>query len=276
MPEDSRTGRQIHIPPYRLDLDSGLLRAGERTVSLRPKTWAVLFGTPCKTRCGSLFETQILGLEPFEVSVLEAGAVVGLEFGAQAVAAAIGTEVAQVENASSSKRGWATSSTDGTVSVSLACDPGTPKRNSGGRRKPTHEASSDGAPRRRRCPANKGQRYRAEILTADEVRALIRARRHGRPRMPDQSSSSPQAATAPSPWHPRSRPTATASSTRSARARGPCHGVRSLNPPPLPAFREPAATDASRRRGAGAGGSLMLLMYARRSSPRRSGPQIPG
>jgi DNA-binding winged helix-turn-helix (wHTH) protein/tetratricopeptide (TPR) repeat protein len=42
MPQGSRTGRQIHIPPYRLDLDSGLLRAGERTVSLRPKTWAVL------------------------------------------------------------------------------------------------------------------------------------------------------------------------------------------------------------------------------------------
>ncbi len=42
MPQGSRTGRQIQIPPYRLDLDSGLLRAGERTVSLRPKTWAVL------------------------------------------------------------------------------------------------------------------------------------------------------------------------------------------------------------------------------------------
>jgi DNA-binding winged helix-turn-helix (wHTH) protein len=42
MPQGSRTGRQIHIPPYRLELDSGLLRAGERTISLRPKTWAVL------------------------------------------------------------------------------------------------------------------------------------------------------------------------------------------------------------------------------------------
>ena len=34
--------REIHFPPYRLDLDAGFLRAGERTVSLRPKTWAVL------------------------------------------------------------------------------------------------------------------------------------------------------------------------------------------------------------------------------------------
>jgi hypothetical protein len=41
-----------------------------------------------------LFETQILGLQPFEISVLEAGSVAGLEFGAQAVAAAIRAEAA--------------------------------------------------------------------------------------------------------------------------------------------------------------------------------------
>lgn len=37
------TGRgDISFPPYRLDLRAGFLRAGERAISLRPKTWAVL------------------------------------------------------------------------------------------------------------------------------------------------------------------------------------------------------------------------------------------
>src|SRR5262245_66431769 len=49
------------------------------------------------------------------------------------------------------------------------------KRNSGGRRRPTQEQSAGGSPGRRRRPANKGQCYPAEILAADEVRALIRA-----------------------------------------------------------------------------------------------------
>jgi site-specific recombinase XerD len=49
------------------------------------------------------------------------------------------------------------------------------KRNSGGPRRPTDLRPVDRVPRRRRRPANKGQRYPAEILTADEVRALIRA-----------------------------------------------------------------------------------------------------
>src|SRR5262245_12805375 len=49
------------------------------------------------------------------------------------------------------------------------------KRNSGGRRGPIHEQSADRTSRRGRRPANKGQRYPAEILAADEVRALIRA-----------------------------------------------------------------------------------------------------
>jgi site-specific recombinase XerD len=49
------------------------------------------------------------------------------------------------------------------------------KRNSG-RRKTLHRPPAEGSPRRhRRRPANKGQRYPAEILTADEVRALITA-----------------------------------------------------------------------------------------------------
>ncbi len=37
-----RAHRQIDFPPYRLDLDAAVLRAGDRTVSLRPKTWNVL------------------------------------------------------------------------------------------------------------------------------------------------------------------------------------------------------------------------------------------
>jgi DNA-binding winged helix-turn-helix (wHTH) protein/tetratricopeptide (TPR) repeat protein len=32
----------IHFPPYRLDLAAGFLRSGDRAISLRPKTWAVL------------------------------------------------------------------------------------------------------------------------------------------------------------------------------------------------------------------------------------------
>ena len=34
--------REVVFPPYRLDLDAGLLRAGGRAIALRPKTWAVL------------------------------------------------------------------------------------------------------------------------------------------------------------------------------------------------------------------------------------------
>jgi site-specific recombinase XerD len=50
------------------------------------------------------------------------------------------------------------------------------KRNSGRRKRPTRRRPTEGPPqRRRRLPANKGQRYPAEILAADEVRALIRA-----------------------------------------------------------------------------------------------------
>jgi site-specific recombinase XerD len=49
------------------------------------------------------------------------------------------------------------------------------KRNSGGRRRTNHGRRAEGPRTRRRRPANKGQRYPAEILTADEVRALIRA-----------------------------------------------------------------------------------------------------
>ncbi len=37
-----RTGRQLRFDPYRLDLDAGVLRSGDRTISVRPKTWAVL------------------------------------------------------------------------------------------------------------------------------------------------------------------------------------------------------------------------------------------
>src|SRR5262245_8323487 len=48
------------------------------------------------------------------------------------------------------------------------------KRNSGGRRRPIRGQSADGASRRRRRPANKGRRYPAKILTADEGRARIR------------------------------------------------------------------------------------------------------
>src|SRR5437016_6942755 len=33
---------EIRFAPYRLDLDAGLLRSGDRAISLRPKTWAVL------------------------------------------------------------------------------------------------------------------------------------------------------------------------------------------------------------------------------------------
>jgi site-specific recombinase XerD len=52
----------------------------------------------------------------------------------------------------------------------------TQKRNSGRQKTPTHGQPVEGLPRRRRHrPANKGQRYPAEILTADEVRALITA-----------------------------------------------------------------------------------------------------
>ena len=52
----------------------------------------------------------------------------------------------------------------------------TEKRNSGRRKRPTHGRPMEGAPRSRwRRPANKGHRYPAEILTADEVRALITA-----------------------------------------------------------------------------------------------------
>ena len=50
-----------------------------------------------------------------------------------------------------------------------------PKRNSGSRKRITHAQPVDRTPRRHRRPANKGRRYPAEILTADEVRALIRA-----------------------------------------------------------------------------------------------------
>jgi|SRR5262245_11840365 len=49
------------------------------------------------------------------------------------------------------------------------------KRNSGRRERPTRRQPTEGFPRRRRRPANKGHRYPAEILTADEVRALITA-----------------------------------------------------------------------------------------------------
>src|SRR4029453_13004465 len=50
------------------------------------------------------------------------------------------------------------------------------KRNSDRRKRPAHRQPADGSPRRRRRrPANKGQRYPAEVLTADEVRALITA-----------------------------------------------------------------------------------------------------
>ena len=34
--------REIHFPPFRLDLDAGYLRSGDQAVSLRPKTWDVL------------------------------------------------------------------------------------------------------------------------------------------------------------------------------------------------------------------------------------------
>src|SRR5438034_9109607 len=34
--------REVVFPPYRLDLEAGLLRAGGRAIALRPKTWAVL------------------------------------------------------------------------------------------------------------------------------------------------------------------------------------------------------------------------------------------
>jgi site-specific recombinase XerD len=52
----------------------------------------------------------------------------------------------------------------------------TEKRNSGRRKRPSHGRPTEGPPRRRRRrPANKGHRYPAEILTADEVRALITA-----------------------------------------------------------------------------------------------------
>jgi DNA-binding winged helix-turn-helix (wHTH) protein len=43
MSEAIRPGRrEIHFPPFRLDLDAGYLRSGDRAVSLRPKTWDVL------------------------------------------------------------------------------------------------------------------------------------------------------------------------------------------------------------------------------------------
>ena len=37
-----RVRGEIRFAPYRLDLDAGLLRSGDRAISLRPKTWAVL------------------------------------------------------------------------------------------------------------------------------------------------------------------------------------------------------------------------------------------
>jgi site-specific recombinase XerD len=50
------------------------------------------------------------------------------------------------------------------------------KRNSGRRKGPAHGQPAERPTRRhRRRPANKGQRYPAEILTSDEVRALITA-----------------------------------------------------------------------------------------------------
>src|SRR5206468_3449511 len=37
-----RVRGEIRFAPYRLDLDAGLLRSGDRAISLRPKSWAVL------------------------------------------------------------------------------------------------------------------------------------------------------------------------------------------------------------------------------------------
>src|SRR4029453_10118194 len=50
------------------------------------------------------------------------------------------------------------------------------KRNSSRRKRRTHGEPAEAPSRgRRRRPANKGQRYPAEVLTADEVRGLITA-----------------------------------------------------------------------------------------------------
>lgn len=42
MKAGSVSHRAINFPPYSLDLDAGFLRAGDRAITLRPKTWAVL------------------------------------------------------------------------------------------------------------------------------------------------------------------------------------------------------------------------------------------
>ena len=41
-PSRTATHREIHFPPYRLDIDAGHLCSGDRAISLRPKTWGVL------------------------------------------------------------------------------------------------------------------------------------------------------------------------------------------------------------------------------------------
>jgi DNA-binding winged helix-turn-helix (wHTH) protein len=62
---------EISFPPFRLDLRAGFLRAGDRTISLRPKTWAVL--CYLAQRPGVLVtKDEILDAVWGEVSVTEA------------------------------------------------------------------------------------------------------------------------------------------------------------------------------------------------------------
>ena len=75
----------------------GWLQQGDQGATLQADLETLERQIPGSLR--DLVEMQVVGLEPLEVAVLEAASVVGLEFGAQAVAAALEVELEQAEDA---------------------------------------------------------------------------------------------------------------------------------------------------------------------------------